>query len=70
MTKQEVLKSCTVQGRVVKLPAQQIDRKTFLEVKFALESLGGKWETGCTFGVVFQSDAQDRLDACIKLNSK
>lgn len=49
----EVLKNCTVEGNVVKLPGVQLDRKVYIEVKKSLELIGGCWKGGKVFGFVF-----------------
>lgn len=51
MTTQEVLQQCTVEGNVVKLPAQQLDRKLYQDVAKALQLIGGKWTGGKTQGL-------------------
>ena len=56
MTKIEVLNESVVEGLIVKLPDTQLDRKVYLEVKKALELIGGKWKGGKTMGFVFTSD--------------
>lgn len=56
MTKNDVLKACTVEGMVIKLPAFQLDRSLYLEVKKAFELIGGKWKGGNTSGFVFNQD--------------
>ena len=50
MTKEEVLQKCTIEGNIVKLPNVQLDRNEYLEVKKALELIGGKWKGGKVFG--------------------
>lgn len=62
MTKEDVLQQCTVEGNVVKLPSQQLDRKLYLEVAKALELIGGKWKGGKVFGFVFPIDPTDLLE--------
>lgn len=59
---QAVLKQCTVQGNVVKLPDGQLDRKVYSDVKNALELIGGKWKGGKTYGFVFQTNPTELLD--------
>lgn len=61
MTKEEVLKDCKVEGKVVKLPEGQLDKKLYTEVKTALGKIGGKWVGGKTFGFVFEQDPTDLL---------
>lgn len=58
---QAVLQNCTVDGLVVKLPPEQLDRKVYAEVKQALELIGGKWKGGKTYGFVFKTDPTDLL---------
>ena len=58
----ETLKKCTVEGNVVKLPEVQLDRKEYLEVKKALELIGGKWKGGKIQGFVFDTDPTDLLN--------
>ena len=62
MTKQEVLQNCTVEGNVIKLPAQQLDRKLYQEVAKALELIGGKWKGGKVFGFQFNEDPTEMLE--------
>lgn len=61
MTVQEALQNCTVEGYNVKLPAQQLDRKIYLEVAKKLELIGGKWKGGKVFAFVFQTDPTELL---------
>lgn len=61
MTALEALQACTIEGNNVKLPAQQLDRKIYLEVAKKLELIGGKWKGGKVFAFVFQSDPTELL---------
>jgi Methyltransferase small domain len=61
MTKQEVLRNCRVEGLIVKLPEEQLDRKLYLEVAQSLQLIGGKWKGGKVFGFVFQQDPTELL---------
>ena len=61
MTTIEVLQQCTIEGLVIKLPSEQLDRKVYTDVKSALEKIGGKWTGGKVFGFVFKSDPTDLL---------
>lgn len=61
MTKEDVLKQCTVHGNVVKLPAGQLDKKLFAEVKKALNQIQGVWKGGKVFGFEFKSDPTELL---------
>lgn len=62
MNKIEVLQYCKVEGNVIKLPDTQLDRKEYLEVKKALELIGGKWKGGKVAGFVFKTDPTDLLN--------
>lgn len=57
----EILKQCTVHGMIVRLPAGQLERNDYLEVKKALELIGGSWNGGKTQGFVFKEDPSDYL---------
>lgn len=62
MTKEQILQQCTVEGLIVKLPTEQLDRNLYLEVAKALNMIGGKWKGGKTQGFVFQTDPTDLLN--------
>lgn len=59
-TKEEVLKNCTTEGNVIKLPNTQLERKLYQEVAKALELIGGKWNRKFA-GFVFQQDPTELL---------
>lgn len=61
MDKNEVLKACTIEGMVVKLPNIELDRNLYLDVKKALELIGGKWKSGKVKGFVFLQDPTELL---------
>lgn len=61
MTKEDVLKDCTVSGNVVSLPDVKLDRKIYLEVSKSLELIGGKWKGGKVMGFVFNEDPSELL---------
>ncbi len=61
MTKEDVLKECTVEGLVVKLPASQLDRKLYQEVAKSIELIGGKWKGGKVMGFVFNESPSELL---------
>lgn len=58
----EVLKNCVVDGMVVKLPPEQLDRKTYTEVKNKLELIGGKWKGNKVQGFVFNECPAELLE--------
>lgn len=60
MNKEEVLKACTIDGYVVKLPDTQLERKTYTEVAKALELIGGKWNRS-KHGFLFKEDPTSLL---------
>lgn len=55
MTKDDVLSRCTIEGKVVKLPNVQLDRKLYQDVADALQKIGGKWNTKAK-GFLFEHD--------------
>lgn len=57
----EILQQCTVDGNVVKLPSRQLERNEYLDVKKALELIGGKWKSGKVQGFVFAQDPTELL---------
>lgn len=61
MEVQEILKACTVEGKVVKLPNRHLDRTTYLEVKKSMGLINGKWKGGKVGGFVFDIDPTDLL---------
>ncbi|QIK58790.1 N-6 DNA methylase [Dysgonomonas sp. HDW5A] len=62
MDKQDVLKQCYIEDNIIKLPSMQLDRDLYLEVKTALELIGGKWKSGKTQGFVFKEDPTEYLE--------
>jgi phospholipid N-methyltransferase len=61
-TKEEVLNACVIDGLIVRLPAEQLDRKLYMEVAKSIELIGGKWKGGKVAGFVFQSDPTDLFE--------
>lgn len=61
METQEILKQCTVEGNVVKLPNIQLERKVYTDVAKAIEKIGGKWKGGKVQGFVFATNPADLL---------
>lgn len=59
-----VLANTTVQGNLVTLPPGKLDRKLYVEVNQALESLGGSWNRKLQ-GHVFAHDPADALDQVV-----
>jgi len=62
MNIEEILKQCKVEGNIIKLPDNQLDRELYLEVKKALELIGGTWKGGKTQGFVYKVDPTEYLD--------
>jgi len=65
MTKQDVLKQCTIEGNIVRLPNIKLDRKLYLEVSTALGGIaaggiGGTWNRQLK-GFVFEKGYEDEL---------
>lgn len=50
-----ILDNCKVEGNVLYLPEQQLDRKTYTDVNKCLQSIGGKWNKKVK-GHVFETD--------------
>lgn len=62
-TKEKVLQNCTIENNVVRLPeGGQLDRKIYLEVKKAIELIGGKWKGGKVYGFIFDNDPTDLIE--------
>jgi len=59
-----ILDRCAVAGSIVKLPAGQLDRKTYEAVNKCLENIGGKWNRKFK-GHVFEDDPRDLLDTLL-----
>jgi hypothetical protein len=60
MTKEEILKNCTIDGNIVKLPEIRLDREMYLQVAQSLQLIGGKWNRKSQ-GFLFPSDPTDLL---------
>jgi hypothetical protein len=56
MDKLQILQRCTIEGNIIKLPAIQLDRKSYQEVAKSLELIGGKWKGGKIAGFVFNEN--------------
>ncbi|MBX3253953.1 MAG: PRTRC system protein E [Chitinophagaceae bacterium] len=63
MTTQQLLQQCTIDNNIVLLPNIKLERKEYMEVKKALELIGGKWKGGKTQGFVFEQDPTELLQA-------
>lgn len=61
-TKEQVLQNCTVEGNIIKLPNEQLERKLYQEVAKSLELIGGKWKGGKVFGFVFSVEPTELLN--------
>ncbi len=57
----KILKQCTVEGMVVKLPEGKLDRKLYEQVAKSLQLIGGKWKGNKIMGFVFQQDPTELL---------
>lgn len=57
----QVLKNCKVDGLVVMLPPDQLERSLYVEVKNKIELIGGKWKGGKVGGFVFNEDPTEYL---------
>ena len=52
-TAEEILRHCTLEGDVLKLPAVQFNRKSYADAKKWIEEGGGQWKGGRIQGFVF-----------------
>lgn len=50
---EEILKHCTLEDNVLKLPAVQFNRKSYAEAKKWIEEAGGSWQGGKMQGFTF-----------------
>jgi len=57
----EILQKCTVDGLIVRLPDIGLERKLYIQVKNALDLIGGTWKGGKTQGFVFKEDPTELL---------
>jgi hypothetical protein len=57
----DILKRCSIEGMVVKLPNKNLEKNEYADVKKSLELIGGKWKGGKIFGFVFLTDPTDLL---------
>lgn len=62
MTTNEVIAESTIEGTLVRLPPVQLSRNEYLDVKKALELIGGKWKGGLTKAFVFPSDPRPLVE--------
>lgn len=54
---EEILKNCTLENNVMKLPNIQFNKKSYLEAKKWIEEAGGSWQGGKIQGFTFPFDA-------------
>lgn len=57
-TAEEILKHCTLEDNVLKLPAVQFNKKSYLEAKKWIEEAGGQWKGGKVQGFTFPFNAE------------
>lgn len=50
---EDILKHCTLEGNVLKLPAVQFNKKSYAEAKKWIEKAGGSWQGGKIQGFTF-----------------
>lgn len=51
-----IIARATIEGNILRLPPEQLERKTYEKVAAALNLIGGKWKGGKVAGFVFPSD--------------
>ena len=54
---EEILRHCTLEDNVLKLPSVQFNKKSYLEAKKWIEEAGGTWAGGKVQGFTFPFDA-------------
>lgn len=59
----KILQKCAVEGLIVRIPDELLDRNIYTEVKGHLELIGGKWKGGKTKGFIFEEDPAELLAA-------
>lgn len=69
----EILTNSTVINNSIKLPALQLDRKEYEDVKKTIEKMGGKWKGGSVCAFVFTINPSELLQEVLggeKVNRK
>lgn len=56
MTKESILRQCTIEGNIIKLPNIQLERSLYQDIAKSINLIGGKWKGGKISGFVFDSD--------------
>ncbi len=67
---QEILKQCTVEGLVIKLPSDKLPGDKLKAITAKMEAMGGKWKAGKTQGFVFPADPSELLAAAIEATAE
>lgn len=62
----EFLSRSSIEGNILKLPNEQLEREDYLQVKKALEGIGGHWKGGKVSGFVFDENPSTLLKEIIK----
>lgn len=73
MTAMDVLKKCTLDGRVIRLPKMKLDKELYDEVKNILYKNGAEWKGHRIQGFLFQFDPKEifeRFQSGEKVNLK
>ena len=66
---EDILKHCTLEDNVLKLPAVQFNKKSYAEAKKWIEEAGGNWQGGKVQGFTFPFNA-DRVFSILKEGKK
>lgn len=61
----DILGECRIEGNVLYLPSQHLDRKTYIAVNKVLENIGGKWNRKAKGHVFTDGDPAELLDNVI-----
>jgi len=59
-----ILSRCEIDGKLIRLPQGQLERKQYLAVNEILENCGGKWSRKAK-AHIFDSDPTDKLEAVL-----
>lgn len=62
MSTNDVIAAATIEGNLLRLPPDRLDRKEYQDVAKALNLIGGKWTGGKTQAFVFPSDPRPLVD--------
>lgn len=65
---EEILRHCTLEDNVLKLPQVQFNKKSYAEAKKWIEEAGGSWQGGKVQGFTFPFNAERVFQYFAKVN--